>query len=468
VEQDPSTWKEALIATLRETSEELTARGMQAAGISLTSQRASVIPVDSEGKPLRPAIMWQDKRSVPQCRSLLDKVGLGNVYRRTGLRIDPYFSLPKMLWLQEMQPQVYARASKLVGVQDYVAHCLTGRFVTDWTQASRTMLMDIHTRTWDTSLLEAARIEPSKLCELCPPGTVIGSLTRQLSRLVGLPSGTPVILAGGDQQCAALGMNIVNPGQAEVTTGTGSFVLAHCQRPLLDPAMRTLCSCAAVPSAWICEAPILTTGAVYQWLAKQLYPEVEEEGVYEVMAREASGSPVGAKGLLLLPHFEGSAAPNWSPVARGLLFNLSLGTTRGDIARATLEGICLEIAHCLMVLEEVVGSIHVLKSAGGLHRVPLFARILADSTGKSIHAYSNPDASTLGATLSCAVSLNIYADHGEALAAAGSGEVKVIAPHDLRVEQYRRLLHQRSRLFEVLRQHIYEDNGREKEIAPEE
>ena len=201
---------------------------------------------------------------------------------------------------------------------------------------------------------------------------------------------------------------------------------------------------------------MLTTGAVYQWLAEQLYPELTGESAYTVLSRDACNSPVGANGLLLLPHFEGSAAPYWNPLARGLLFNLSLGTTRGEIARATLEGICLEIADNLSILEQVAGPITTLKSAGGLNRVPLFLRVLADSTGKTIRTYSHPDASALGAALSCAVTLNIYADYRQALAAAASEEVNPVIPCGDNVIRYREIMHQRRTLLKALQEALYD------------
>ena len=178
VEQEPLTWTDALLLTLREVAEGLTAQGLRPAAISLTSQRASVIPTNDKGEALHAAIMWQDKRSIPQCETLQRTIGLQTIYARTGLRIDPYFSLPKMLWLKKTLPDVYGHASKLLGVQDYIAHFMTARFITDWTQASRTMLMDIHKHIWDPVLLEETGIEPSKLPELCPPGYCIGGSQR--------------------------------------------------------------------------------------------------------------------------------------------------------------------------------------------------------------------------------------------------------------------------------------------------
>ncbi len=174
VEQSSFTWKSALLATLKQTGEFLNAKGIGVEAIAVTSQRASVIPVDGAGEPLHNAIMWQDKRSRPQCAQLLRQMGLRDIYRRTGLRVDPYFSAPKMMWLREERPEIYAAAEKLIGVQDYVVYLLTGAYVTDWSQACRTMLMNINNFSWDKDMLEISGVSASKLPELCPPGSDCG------------------------------------------------------------------------------------------------------------------------------------------------------------------------------------------------------------------------------------------------------------------------------------------------------
>ena len=165
--------------------------------------------------------MWQDKRSRAQCGQLLQKLSLKDIYLRTGLRIDPYFSAPKMMWLRDERPEIYASAQKLLGVQDYVVYLLTGAFLTDWSQACRTMLMNISSFQWDEEMLKISGLSPAKLPELVPPGSTAGWLSGGMAEATGITAGTPVIVAGGDQQCAALALNILGPGYAEANTGTG-------------------------------------------------------------------------------------------------------------------------------------------------------------------------------------------------------------------------------------------------------
>lgn len=455
VEQNPLTWDRALRSALKESGDYAREQNLKIAAIAVTSQRASVIPVDSQGRSLHNAVMWQDKRSVPQVSRLLEKLSLEEIYHRTGLRANAYFSVPKMIWLKEERPEIYSKAYKLLGVQDYIVYLLTGSFATDWTQASRTMLMDISSFTWDRDMLDISGIDPGKLPDLNPPGGAVGYLRKELSAECGLAAGTPVIIGGGDQQCAALALNILRPGFAEANTGTGSFVIAYAGEPQFDENCRTLCSAAAVPGKWIVEAGIFNTGSIYRWFKERFYPEGPD--AYELMNKEAAMSPLGANGVMLLPHFEGSAAPYWDPLAKGIFFNLSLGSGRGDLSRAILEGISLEIAHNLFLLENLVGPVSVVSVAGGLTAFDLFDQIQADAAGREVIRYDNNEASSLGAMLSAAVSLGIYSGYTEAFQACCSHEPRRFKPEPLNRERYSRLFQRKDKLYKALMQNrIYE------------
>ncbi|MDR3562254.1 MAG: FGGY family carbohydrate kinase [Negativicutes bacterium] len=455
VEQNPASWKDALQVTLKAAGEFIKEKNIHIDAIAVTSQRASVIPVDRDGNPLHNAIMWQDKRSVAQCGKLLAQMNLKDIYRRTGLRVDPYFSAPKMMWLQDERPELYAKTHKMLGVQDYVVYLLTGSFVTDWTQACRTMLMNINSFSWDEDLLRIAGISPSLLADLRPPGSIVGYLDNKLAAAARLAPGTPVVIGGGDQQCAALALNILRTGYAEANTGTGSFVIAYSEKPQFDDNCRTLCSAAAVPGKWIAEAGIFNTGSIHRWFKEQFYPEGED--VYAQMNQEAAESPLGANGVMMLTHFEGSAAPYWNPMAKGMFFNLSLGSRRSDFSRAILEGISLEIAHNLSLLENLVGDISVVSVAGGLTSFDLFNRMQADAFAKTVIRYDNNEASSLGALMSAAVTLGIYKDYTEAFHTISPDEPRRYEPDAVNVEKYSTLFKRKDALYNALnREQIYE------------
>lgn len=455
VEQNPLTWKEALYCTLTQTSKFKKEKNIHIQAIAVTSQRASVIPVDEDGLPLYNAIMWQDRRSLAQCSKLLDELNLTEIYRRTGLRANPYFSVPKMMWLKDERPQIYGKAHKLLGVQDYVVYLLTGSYVTDWTQACRTMLMNINNFSWDEDMLRISGISPEKLADLRSPGSVAGFLDSDIANATGMSPGTPVILGGGDQQCAALALNILRPGYAEANTGTGSFVIAYSETPQFDEQCRTLCSAAALPGKWIAEAGIFNTGSIHRWFKEQFYPEGED--VYERMNAEAAAAPVGANGVIMLSHFEGSAAPYWNPLAKGMFFNLSLGNSRSDLVRAILEGISLEIAHNISMIENLVKDISTVSVAGGLVAFNLFNQIQADAFNKKVIRYDNNEASSLGALMSACVTLGIYKNYQEAFHGICPADPIEFQPEEKNVEKYAALFRRKDELYKALKDcQVYE------------
>lgn len=449
VEQDPETWHDALVFALMNTARYVEGNKLNIRAIAVTSQRASVIPVDIKGQPLYNAIMWQDKRSTIQCSEISSVIGINDLYHKTGLRLDPYFSAPKMLWLKEKEPEIYKNTYKLLGVQDFVIHLLTGKFITDWTQASRTMLMNINDFNWDEELLSGIGINAELLPELCAPGSIVGNLTEEMSQITGLKSGIPIIIGGGDQQCAALALNVLRPGSAEANTGTGSFVIAFSEKPAFDKDMRTLCSAAAMPGKWIAEAGIFNTGAIYRWVKEQFYSESVESS-FKMLNNEALESTVGANGVLLLPHFQGSAAPYWNPMAKGVIFNLTLGTKRGDVARAVLEGIALEIADNIHLIENISDEINMVSVAGGMTKFDLFDKIQASTFNKNVIKYENSEASSLGALISSAVTLGSYDNYNEAFENICNGKQEIFEPDKDNAIKYAELLKRKNSLYNAL------------------
>ncbi len=350
VEQDPAIWADSLHRLTKASVHWAREQGQSIEAISLTSQRSSAIAVDSAGQPLHPAIMWQDTRTSGQCNAMREHMAM--VYSRTGLRISPVLAAPKFSWLKKERPEAYKRAHKLLTIADYLVFLMTGRFVTDYTYGSRTLLMNLHTLNWDSELLRLFDVDADKLCELVPQGGIVGHTTDDFRSATALPSGTPLISAGGDQQCGALGTGILAPGSIQITTGTGSYAIASSERLHLDPEMKILCSVSAVPGQFILEASILATSALYAWVGKTLYDGITDaDDLLRRLAEDAAATAIGANGVITLPHFQGRGSPDWNSEASGMLANLTLATTRSDIVRSALEGIAAEIGGNVDVAE---------------------------------------------------------------------------------------------------------------------
>ena len=451
VEQDPQTWLDSAVHVLSEASEYAKQNKLQIEAIAVTSQRSSLIPVGKDGKHITNAMMWQDKRTLRECERLDAEYGLSALYRKTGLRINPYFVLPKIMWLKTNRPEVYRAAHKLVGVQDYVVGFLTGDFKTDWSQACRTMLMNIRNFSWDADLLSIADIDQTRLPKLVPPGSVAGGLLESVSKKLGLKKGLPVILCGGDQQNAAVALNVIRPGFAAANTGTGSFVVAYSSKPAFDRRSRVLCQASAVAGKWIVEAGIFNTGSIYRWFKEQFYPELKgSDKPYLTMNEDVAESPVGANGVMLIPHFEGSAAPYWNPLAKGVFFNLGLSAKRGDLGRAIQEGISMEIADNLHLIEKVIGEFEEISVAGGMVRSDLFCQMQSDVYDKRVARYENSEATSLGAAMIAWVTLGVYPDIEAAFDHMIVDRPRIFTPMAEAVLKYAKLQVRKQKLYYAL------------------
>jgi sugar (pentulose or hexulose) kinase len=450
VEQDPEVWWDAVCRASRQAMEGIRFPERVRA-VAITGQRASAIPVDGKGTPLRPAIQTQDKRSTPQCERIRCLLGEDEIYRRTGLVIDPYFVAPKILWIKDEEKGVFAKTHKFLTVQDFVTYRLCGEFAIDFSQASRTMLFNIVSREWDSEILEGLGIPLEKVPTPYPSGSVVGGLTFEAAKAAGLHQGIPLVAAGGDQPCAAVGIGAVEPHILSATTGTGTYVLAPRSRPEWDRQRRFLCSCHVLPDLWAIEAGILVTGAALPWFLKNFYrAEGDEEDPYRALEDMARGSPVGARGLLFIPHFAGSVSPYWNPDARGCLHGLTLGHSRGDIARSLVEGIFLEVKKNIDLLASPGVKSTEVRVSGGVTKSDFFNQLQADIYGHPVRR-ARGETTSLGAAILAATAIEWYRSLREGLdGLLGKHEIEVRYPDPESHRLYQKILKRHHELYTAL------------------
>jgi xylulokinase/glycerol kinase len=345
----------------------------------------------------------------------------------------------------------------LLAIPDFLIFFITGRFVTDTTYGSRSLLMNLATLRWDEDLLQLFDIDSAKLSEIVEPGSIVGFSSESFQTLTELKSGTPIVSAGGDQQCAALGAGTVEEARIQINTGTGSFLLAWSDSLRLHPKMAVTCGCSAIPGKFVLEASILTTAAIYRWFKQEFY----RDGDYESINQDVAASPIGANGLLLLPYFQGRGSPDWNSQSRGAFFNLTLGSTKADMARAILEGIAAEIAESLKMLEEMIGKTCEISVAGGLTQALIFNQIQADMYGRKVHL-ADGEATLFGTWISAAVGVGIYGDHKSARAAGTYGHgASIVVPIAANMARYQELKKQKEEIYEVLFSSVYPGNPTE-------
>lgn len=417
-EQDPEDWRRAMRENLKACRQWAEGCGEQIEAISLTSQRSSVIPVDEAGKPAAPAIMWQDKRVTELAKKLSPYNS--RIFELTGSQLNPVFSGLKMAWIRACAPELYKKARRLVVIPDYLIHEMTGSWVSDATYGSRSLLMNLRTRAWDRELLELFGVEEEKLCPIIEPGSVAGYVKKQWAEETGLPVGIPVISAGGDQQCAALGMGVIRQGAIEISAGTGAYIIAASDRIPEQMGEDVTCNASAIPGAYILESSVLSCASAFNWLLRLCYGMREDNRsqVYELVNREMEESLKREDSLAVLPFFQGRGTPDWNSSARGVFHNMTLGTRREDMARALLEGLGYEIAANVDTIRSYVGPEGPLYACGGLVNSPVFRRILAGACGCMVRTYQDQEAAGIGGWMSAAVALGIFGNYEEAFAKA--------------------------------------------------
>ncbi len=437
-EMDMRLFDDALHAVLASVAAYARTHAITVCGISLTSQRSSVIPVDADGHALYNALMWQDTRSAGICEEFAPY--REEIYRLTGVRLSPVFSAPKMVYLKRFMPDIHEKSHKLIGFAEYTIHALCGVFATDTSFASRTALFDINDLSWSDRLLDLFGLDRGKLCPVVPVGSVIASTVGWVRDLFGYP--IPVLSAGGDQQCAALGNGCIHPGDIMANLGTGAYVLALTDHVKSDRRMRLSINVSAIHGMWIYEGAVLSAGRTLDWVNDTFFADPTEDHPYQRFTAASRNSPEGANGLRFDIHFAGKGTPDWDPKRRGRIDNLSFSHTKDDIARAVMEGIAYAVAECVEVIEETNASCAaVLHVSGGLSKDALQDDILSAVLHKEVVCAEGIEATILGAWISSAAMLGIHDSVGAAYAAASGSitELRYRASEDT-MHTYRTIL----------------------------
>lgn len=394
------------------------------AGLALTSQRATVVPLGPSGLPAGPAISWQDGRGERALARFVGAFGAGRFREITGLPPGVLWSLAKILWLREPEGArcLVAPAHRLALLHDWILWRLGAQdLVTDPSNASLSGLLDLSRLAWSSDLLGALDLEARQLPAILPAGTPAGVLGAEMATATGLPVGTRLVVGGGDQQCAALGAGVCDPGRASLCVGTAAVVSSPSDKPVSDAAGRWFCTAHVVSGRWVLEGIHNAFGSSMTWGATLL--GLEEPAELEALAAQCPG---GTGDVVFLPFLAGIGSPDFDPAARGTLSGLRLGTSRAQVARAVLVGVCLEVRRILDAMEpEVeVGRLLIVGGAAAGH----VSQILADMTGRSLGVSAAREASLLGAAILAWTGAGRFADARQGAAEWSDREVAQFDP----------------------------------------
>jgi xylulokinase len=418
-EQDARDWWRASEAAVRRVLAADGVRAEEIACVGLTGQMHGAVMLDEGDEPLRPSIIWCDVRTHEQCRALTERVGAERLIRLVSNPALEGFTLPKMLWVREHEPEVWGRVRTVLLPKDYVRLRLTGEKATDVADASGMLLFDVSRRRWSDEMLEVTGIDRSLLPRAYESQEVSGRVSAGGAAATGLREGTPVVAGAGDQAAGAVGMGIVRPGAVSATIGTSGVVFAATDRPALDPKGRVHTFCHAVPERWHVMGVTQGAGLSLRWFRDQ-FGAGEDDGrdPYERLSEEAARVPPGADGVLWAPYLMGERTPHLDPHARAALVGLSASHGRAHVVRAILEGVAFSLRDTFTIFEEMGVPVESIRLGGGGARSRVWRQIQADVYGREVELVEADEGAAYGAALLAGVAGGAWETVDDACAAA--------------------------------------------------
>lgn len=405
-EQDPAHWWKAVCQATIDLLEKTQTGSELVSAIGFSGQMMGAVLLDGSGEPVRPALIWADTRSSAQCRILQDRIGIEHGYQLTGHRLNPTYSLSKVMWVRDNEPDAYARTRHVCLAKDYIVHRLTGRLVTDPSDASSTNAYDQPRGRWSKELLDAAGVEAKLFPEIVPSTTVVGTVQASVAAECGLLAGTPVVIGGGDGPLAAVGAGIVGPESgAYVYLGSSSWVSVATEAPIHDVGMRTMTFDHVVPGRYVPTATMVAGGGSLHWVSG-LLAKADDGERFRRLLDHAAQSQACDDGLFFLPHLLGERSPYWNPAAKGVLLGLSQHHGQGAVVRAVLEGVAFNLLTCIDAFRATGATIDRVQAIGGGAASDLWLQIIADTWGVEVLRRSIvEEANSLGAAVTAGVGI---------------------------------------------------------------
>jgi xylulokinase len=434
-EQNPSDWWDGMANSIRTALSEANLTGDDISAIGLTGQMHGLVLLDENGAVLRPSMLWNDQRTQAQCDYMTETIGFERLIELTGNRALTGFTAPKILWVRDHEPEVYAKARHVLLPKDYIRFMLTDTYATDLAGAAGTSLLNVAERSWSTEVLEALGIP----AEWMPPvheGTeVTGTISAAGAAATGLKEGTPVVGGGGDQAAGAIGMGCVTPDTIGVTVGTSGVVFAPLAEYAYEPDGRLHAFCHSVPNTWHFMGVMLSAAGSLQWYKDTFAPDMD----FDALLQEAEAVPAGSEGLFFMPYLTGERTPHPDPLARGAFIGMTSRHTRGHMTRAVLEGVAFGLKDSFTLIDNAgLPETFEVRISGGGAKSPFWQQIIADVLGAPLVNINTTEGGAFGAAILASITAGLYNDVASACAAMiqTGAEVAVGDDKDIYAKRY--------------------------------
>jgi xylulokinase len=409
-EQDPEDWWRAAQEAIRKALAKAPEPKQPIGAIGLTGQMHGAVMLDENGQVLRPSLIWCDTRTQPQCDWLTEKIGYDRLIELTCNPALPNFTLTKLLWVKEHEPEIFAKIRHIMCPKDYVRYRLTGEFAIDVQEASGTLLLDVTHRCWSKEVAEVAGIPESWLPKLYESPEVCARISESAAGLTGLVAGTPVVAGAGDQGAGAVGMGILQPGSVSATIGTSGVVFAATASPTKDPKGRLHTFCHAVPGLWHVMGVTQGAGLSLNWLRSTFFAGKS----YDEMTAGAAKIPACSQGLEWAPYQQGERTPHLDPEVRAAFACISTVHTASHFVRAVLEGVAYSLQDTFTLFSELGIPVNAIRLGGGGARGELWRQIQANIYGQTVEVLTAEEGGAFGAALLAGVGAGHWANLDEA------------------------------------------------------
>ena len=413
-EQDPEDWWRAAQAAIREVLAKSGVPASDIAAIGLTGQMHGAVMLDAEGGVLRPSLIWCDQRTDAQCDWLHENIGRERLIELTCNPALPNFTLTKLLWVRDNEPQIFARIAHVLCPKDYVRFRLTGAYAMDVQEASGTLLLDVTHRRWSSEVARVAGIDEVWLPQLFESPEVCAHITAEAAKATGLAAKTLVVAGAGDQGAGAVGMGILQPGSVSATIGTSGVVFAATAAPTKDPLGRLHTFCHAVPGRWHVMGVTQAAGLSLRWLRDIISPGES----YDALTSEAAQIPAGSDGLMWAPYLLGERTPHLDSQATAAFYGITASHTRGHLVRAVLEGVAYSLKDTFTLFAGLKIPVQGVRLGGGGARGQLWRSIQASIYGYTSDVLVAEEGAAFGAALLAGVGAGAWPDTDAACAQA--------------------------------------------------
>lgn len=405
-EERADVWWENAVATVHRIMEHHGDKASQIRGIGCSGMVPAIVLLDGEGRVLRNTIQQNDARAVEQLEKITEKLDQQELYRRTGGYTNAQHVLPRLLWVKENEPEVFAKVRTVMGSYDYIVYRLTGKRQVERNWAAESGLYDIREGRWITAYMEPFGIDPDLFPPVSDSGEIVGT-TLGVEKCMGLPDGIPVIGGSADHVASTLAAGIIEPGDMLIKFGGAGDILYCTDR--LDTHPKLFFDYHIVPNRYLINGCMAASGSLVKWLTRDIMG-TQDPQIFRQMDREAEQVPPASDGLIILPYFLGEKTPLFDPQARGVMFGLTLSHTKAHLFRAVLEAVIYGFRHHVEVLESA-GYVpkRVLATNGGA-KSAFWCQIAADVLGCQVRSFPTHPGSAMGVAFLAGMSTGVFSD----------------------------------------------------------